>query len=188
MLKQLLSVIGFLSISFTVFASASGAESAPLLSYQMLFKAINLILLLLLLHRFARKPIVKMLSTSAENTKKTIDNSKEALANAESQLSEYEAKIANLEKELATRQQTSLASIEIEKERLISDAKIQSQKLEEQFQNRIEQDVLKAKAEIRAFLVNESSQLAEQIIAEQIGSKERKALVKNYAKYLNKTA
>ena len=188
MLKQLFTTFAFICFSYSAYASSAGNGGASLFSSEMLFKVINFLLLLLILHRFARNPIAKMLSNSAENTKITVDNANEELANAKSRLSEYEAKIVNLEKELATREQTAIAAIEVEKERLISDAKIQSQKLEEQTQNRIEQDILKAKAEIKEFLVNESAQLAEKIIAEQIGSPERKALVENYAKNLNETA
>ena len=157
-------------------------------SSEMLFKLINFLLLLLLLHRFARKPIAKMLSNSAENSKKKIDDAEAELATAKSQLAEYQAKMANLNEELATREKTAHAAIEVEREKLIADTKIQAQKLEQQAQNRIEQDILKAKAEIREFLVHESVQLAEKIISEQIDSKERKALVENYAKYLNETA
>ncbi len=188
MLKQLSTTLIFICLSYSAFASAGGSGAAPLLSSQMLFRVINLILLLLILHRFARKPIAKMLNSSAENTKNIVDSAKEDLANAKARLADYESKIANLEKELAAREQKALAAIETEKEKLISDAKIQAQKLEEQTQNRIEQDILKAKTEIREFLVNESVSLAEKTISEQIGGEERKALIENYTKNLNETA
>jgi len=188
MLKPLLTAFTSLCFSISAHAATAGHESASIFSSEMLFKLINFLLLLFLLYRFARKPITKMLSNSAEKTKITVDNAKEALAKAKARLSEYEVKITALEKELASREQTAMASIEAEKQKMINDAKDQAQKLEAQAQNRIEQDILKAKIEIREFLVNESVQLAEKIISEQIGSKEQKALVENYAKYLNKTA
>jgi F-type H+-transporting ATPase subunit b len=188
MLKQLFTALTFICFSYSAFASAGGGGGASLLSYDMLFKAINLVILLLILHRFARKPIAKMLSSSAENTKETVDSARAELEGAKARLAEYEAKIANLETELATREKTSIAAIEVEKEKLIADAKLQATKLEEQTQNRIEQDILRAKTEIREFLVNESVSLAEKTISEQIGGKERKALIENYAKNLNETA
>lgn len=164
------------------------AAGGSLLSSEMAFKAINFILLLIILHKFARKPIAKMLSNSAENTKKTVDSAKEELAAAKAKLADYEAKITNLEKDLVAREESAMAAIEADKEKMIADAKEQALKLEEQAQNRIEQDILKAKTEIREFLVSESVQFAEKIISEEIGSKEQKALVENYVKYFNQSA
>ncbi|NQU65960.1 MAG: ATP synthase F0 subunit B [SAR324 cluster bacterium] len=188
MSKQLLTAFSLICVSFSAFASSAEGEVASLFSSEMLFKLINFLLLLLILHRFARKPIAKMLSNSAGNTKKKVDDVEAQLAAAKSRLVEYQTKITNLERELETRQESAIGAIELEKERIINDTKNQAQKLEEQSQNRIEQNILKAKAEIRAFLVNESVQLAEKVISEQIDSKKRKVLVENYTKSLNEIA
>lgn len=169
-------------------ASSTGHTGGSLFSSEMAFKTVNFILLLFLLHKFARKPIAKMLSTSAENTKNTVDSAKEELASAKAQLADFESKIANLEKELVTREEKAMAAIEIEKEKMIKDAQEQAEKLEEQSQKRIEQDILKAKADIKEFLINESVQFAEKVIAEEIGNKEQKALVENYVKHFNQSA
>ncbi len=174
-------------ISSTALASGDGAAGS-LLSYEMLFKAINFLLLVFLLNKFAKKPIAKMLSSSAENTKKTIDDAKAELFEAKQQLEDYQSKLANLETELEERRKSALAVIESEKVQMIQDAEDQVKKLEEQSQARIEQDILKAKNEIRDFLVNESVKLAEETIAKEIGSKERKALLENYAKFIKETA
>jgi len=181
----LLSTLVLAFASFTAFASPDGNAGGSLLSAEMAFKAVNFILLLFLLYKFARKPIAKMLSNSAENTKKTIESTKQELAAAKGRLSEYESKIASLEQELKTREDNAMSSIVVEKEKMIADAREQAQKLEEQALNRIEQDVLKAKAEIKAFLVNESIQFAEKLISSEVGKNEHKALVDNYVKFFN---
>ncbi len=188
MRKRLVTAFFMICSAHSAFAATAGHSGGSLLSSEMAFKAINFVILLILLHRFARKPIAKMLSNSAENTKNTTDSAKEELASAKARLAEYEIKIANMEKELASREEIALAAIEAEKVKLIADAKEQAQKLEEQAQNRIEQDILKAKTDIREFLVSESVQFAEKIITDEIGSKEHKALVENYVKYFNQSA
>jgi len=188
MLKQLFTAITMTCVSFTAYAASAGHESASLFSSDMMFKTINFAILLFLLYRYVRKPIANMLSGSAENTKKAVDEAKEELAKAKSQLVEYEQKTADLEKELVSREAAAMESIEAEKEKMIADAKLQAQKLEEQSQNRIDQDILKTKNEIREFLVAESVQLAEKIISEEIGNKEQEALVANYVKYFNQSA
>ena len=171
------------------FALASGGgEGGSLFSLDMLFKTINFLLLLYLLHRFAKKPLANMLSSSAENTKKSLDETKSELVETKKKLEEYQSKLANLEKDLEERQEKALATIESEKQQMILDAENQVEKLEEQCQARIEQDISKAKEDIRQFLVDESVKIAEATITKEVGSKEQKALLNNYTKYLKETA
>lgn len=168
--------------------ASSGGEAGSLLSWEMLFKTVNFLILLFLLHRFAKKPLASMLAASAENTKRTLDNAKAELADAKQKLDDYKSKLSNLEKELEERRRTALSAIETEKQQLIKDAETQVKKLEEQTKARIEQEIVKAKLEIRQYLVNESVKLAEETIAKELGSKEQKALLDNYAKFLKATA
>ncbi len=168
--------------------AAGGGEAGSLLSWDMLFKAINFLLLLYLLNRFAKKPIANMLSSSAESIKKTVEESKTELAETKKKLEEYQAKLSNMEKELEERRTTALSSIEAEKQQLITDAELQVKRLEEQTQARIEQDITNAKEEIRQYLLEESVKLAEETIAKEVGGKEQKALLDNYTKFLKETA
>ncbi len=176
----------------TAFAAGGGGAEGIFMENKaledMIFKTINFLLLLFLLNKFARKPIAKMLSSSAENTKKTADDAKTELAEAKKKLEDYQSKLANMETELEERRKSALAAIETEKAQLIEDAENQVKKLEEQSQARIEQDILKAKAEIREFLVSESVKMAEEAIAKEVGGKERKALFENYAKFIKESA
>lgn len=188
MRKQLITAFVLICSAQSALAASAGHSGGSLLSSEMAFKAINFILLLYLLNRFARKPVARMLSNSAQNTKETMDSVKEELAAAKARLADYESKIAVLEKELTSREENAMAAIEAEKEKMITDAREQAKNLEEQAQNRIEQDIIKAKSEIREFLVQESIQFAEKIITEELGSKEQKALVENYVKYFNQSA
>lgn len=186
MLKKFMFSSVFISISSYAYASSGGGGS--LLSWNMLFKTINFLLLIYLLHRFARKPLANMLRSSAENTKKTIDEARSTLEETKKELADYQAKIANLENELKKRRESALASIEAEKNQLIEDARNQAKNIEEQAQDRMEQSILQAKAEIREFLVNESIKMAEESISKEIGNKEQRALLDNYTKFLKESA
>ena len=172
-------------VNITAFAAGAGGGS--LLSSEMLFKGINFIILLLLLYRFARKPIAGILSKISVSSKETMDSAKERLEAAQNQLKEYQEKLANLEKELEERQKAALEAIEAEKQQIIDDAEIQTKKLEEQSKDRIEQDLSKAKAEIREFIANESIRLAESIIEKEIDAKAQKTLIDTYTNSLKET-
>jgi len=183
-------LVSLLMVGFTASlqASTAGAETASLFSLDMLFKGINFIILLYLLYRFARKPIARLLSTSAENSKKAIDTALFDLEQAQKQLSDYQIKIANLESELAERQKSALASIDAEKAKMVAEAHEQARRLEEQAQKRIEQNLAKAKEEIKAFLISESVKLAEATLVKEIDAKSQTALIKNYTRHLKETA
>ncbi len=192
MLKTLFVIAITAGISSTALAAGGGDATGIFLESKaledMIFKTINLLIFLFLLKKFAGKPIARMLSSSAVNTKKEMDDAKSDLAEAKKKLEDYQSKLANMESELEERRKSALAVIETEKAQMIEDAVNQVEKLEEQSQARIEQDILKAKAEIREFLVNESVKMAEEAIAKEIGSKEQKALFENYAKFIKESA
>lgn len=195
MLKRITASIILVCISAAAFAASGGGHEDYLLSGMMskemqdfLFKCINFAILLFILHKFARKPIANMLSAAAKNTKDTMESAEVKLKKAEAKLADYQKKFVNLEKEMASMQERSMAAIEEEKKKMVKDAEEAAKKIEQQTQVRIEQDVLKAKMEVRHFLVEESIKLAEQLIAEKIDSKEQKALISNYVNIIKEIA
>ncbi len=168
-------------------ASTGGGEGDYLFSSIMgletrdfLFKCFNFAILLYLLHRFARKPIVSILASVAKKTKETMDSSEIKLNDEKSKLAEYRRKIANIEEEIVEMQEQSSKAIEEEKRKAIAEAEETAKKIERQTQVRIEQDLLQAKMEVRAFLVQESAKLAERLIAEKIDGSEQKKLISAY--------
>lgn len=188
-IKTATALSGYLMIaSITAYASSAGSGGhASLLSQEMLFKGINFLILLYLLYRFARKPIAGILSKVAFDSKETMDSAKDRLQDADEQLEEYRKKLHNLENELEERRKSAIIAIEEEKDRIISDAETQAKKLEEQSKDRIEQDLLKAKADIREFIANESVKFAESIISNEIDDKDKKSLIDTYTNSLKET-
>jgi len=187
MLKKIITVVITAGITSTALASAGG-EAGSLLSGEMLFKGINFLILLFLLHRWVKKPLVNVLNAAARNSKETMGSAAQALKDAEAKLVDYQAKVAGLEQQMAEMQQFALTAIEKEKERMIADAKNSAEALEKQSKLRIEQSVLQAKQDIREHLVAESIKLAETKVIQTVDAKVQKALVADYAKRLTETA
>ena len=187
MLKRIIISILFVSVTTIAFAS-SGGEAGSFFSLTMGFKVINFLILLFLLNKFARPAITNMLSNAAKGAKERVDEAEAKLKEAEHKLADYQNKMANLEKDMAKMQEDALVAIENEKEKMVADAKETAGKIEQQSQARIEQDILKAKMEVRAYLVDESIKLAEKFIAEKVDSKEQKALISDYVKVIQEIA
>ena len=187
MLKRIIISILFVSVTSIALAS-SGGEAGSLFSLNMGFKVINFLLLVFLLNKFARPAIANMLSNAAKGAKERVDTAEAKLKEAEQKLADYQTKMANLEKDMAKMQEDALAAIEKEKVKMVADAKEAAEKIDQQSQVRIEQDILKAKMEVRNYLVDESIKLAEKLIAEKVDSKEQKALISDYAKVIQEIA
>jgi F-type H+-transporting ATPase subunit b len=187
MLKRIIISILFVSVTTIAFAS-SGGEAGSFFSLTMGFKVINFLILLFLLNKFARPAIANMLSNAAKGAKERVDEAEAKLKEAEQKLADYQNKMANLKKDMAKMQEDALAAIENEKEQMVADARETAGNIEKQSQARIEQGILKAKMEVRAYLVDESIKLAEKFIAEKVDSKEQKALISDYVKVIQEIA
>jgi F-type H+-transporting ATPase subunit b len=167
---------------------ATAAEGGSLFSTDMLFKVINFVILLAILHKVARKPLVNMLSSTAMTEKEKAENAQKSLAEAERRLEEYTAKIARLEEEMEKRQQDAFQSITEEKKTLLADAEKFARNLEQKTVQRIEQDVHLARNEIQEYLVQESVKMAEKLAVESIDDTTQKSLIENYTQVLERTA
>ena len=185
MLRFIFIIFSFL-VPFQVFASTEGGGGS-LMSMDMLFKAINFLILLILLHIFAKKPLKNMLSTSAKNTKVEFEESKKEVEAIRQELEDYNKKFNNIDQELSESREKILASLEDEKKRNIEETNKLIKTIEKQSELQIEQDILKAKNEIRNFLADESVKLAEKLVTDQMNSSKQDSLMSDYVKVIKKT-
>ncbi|MCP4298143.1 MAG: ATP synthase F0 subunit B [Proteobacteria bacterium] len=172
-------------LSATAFASEGGGS---LFTLDMLYKVVNFLILLAILHKVARKPLVNMLNSSAKTSKEEISSARTSITDAEKKLQEYTQKVADLEKELETRREGALKTIEEEKKTIVEDARKFAENLEMKTSQRINQDLQRAKDEIQDFLVLESIKMAEKLVVGSVDDVKQKSLMENYSQVLEKTA
>ncbi len=154
----------------------------------MLYKVINFLILLAILHKVARKPLVNMLNSSAKASKEEVSSARTSITDAEKKLQEYNEKVADLENELEKRQESALKTIEEEKKTIVEDARKFAENLEMKTSQRINQDLQRAKGEIQDFLVLESIKMAEKLVVGSVDDIKQKSLMDNYSQVLEKTA
>lgn len=175
-----------LRLTTSIFAALTVATNAyaaggSLLSMDMAAKVVNFLILLALLHLLAKKPLAKMMQNVAEAKRENFLEQQKAVDEAEANLAQFKAKIEAQEAEVAQNRKQALAAIEAEKNRIIEDAKTQAANLERNAQMRIDQALERAKSELRSYLAEEASNLAESKLKDQIGPKEQEALMQRYA-------
>jgi len=154
----------------------------------MLFKITNFVIVLILLHIFAKKPITNMLKSSAIATKEAAESGKIKVEEAEKTLAAMKAKISELENEISQKKEAAIISISKEKDEIIREAGVAAEKIRTQTQQKIDQEILQAKAKIREYLIEESMKSAESMVSKKVGTKEHEALLNDYSELLQKTS
>jgi len=168
---------------------ASGSEGTPLdalLSADMGWKALNFLLLLLLLHVFLKKPVGHAFQASATATRDEFELTQKEVLIKEERLQELQRKMQALEAELDERRAVSLKAIEAERKRVLDEAEAHSKQMHEHVEKRIQQTLAKAKNEIRQYLATEAAHLAEAGVKTQIDGPKKQALLDDYQNSITK--
>ena len=89
-----------------------------------------------------------------------------------------------MQKEMGGLKKTALEDAEREKQKIIQDAEILAGKLEEHLDVQISQKILKAKAEIRILLAEETIKIAEKSLKRSVNAKRQEALIQDYTQLI----
>ena len=148
------------------------------------WRVLDFSLLLALVIWALKKANVKQSLADRRNAiDKALNEAAEAKAAAEAKFSEYSAKLAAANKEIDEIYAAIRTEGEAEKARIIAEAKITAEKIREQATQTANQEVLKARTELRSEAVRLAVQLAEQNIKDNIRKDDQDRLV---GEYLNK--
>lgn len=190
MRKAMLTLLLTCVVAGTAFAAGDGGMGlGNALSPEMRFaaKVVNFLVLLGVLHVFAKKPLANMMSNSAKASKELAEQKGIELEQAKKDLIDFKAEAVANEKALEERHEKSLAAIQDQKVQMIKDAESQATRIKAQAESKIEQEVAQAKDDIRAFLVSESTQMAETALKSAFGKDQQKAAMDDYLKKLEQT-
>lgn len=174
----LLTVI-VLSISSLVLASEAGGEGHTPLWKDYMWKIINFGILVLILWKFAKKPLQNFLRQRSELIEKTLNEAKEAKEAAQKALQEVEERLKIKDKEVETIISASKKAGEEERERLIAEGYKLKEKILQQAKTNIEFEVKNAKELIKAEAVELAMELAEKKLKEKLTKEEQERLLED---------
>jgi len=176
----------FLVCANTVlFAAESEGGGSPLVDF--FWKVVNVVVLAAIIYKFAKKPVVNALNSSAESAKKLISDAREAEEKLTAELDEMRGKIAGLEKEAEQMVETAKKDAEIEKERIIEEGRQEIERMKRQASFAMEQERRKAEADLRHWIAEESVALAEKEMKQEMNQNQQNKLVKKYMDELSRT-
>jgi F-type H+-transporting ATPase subunit b len=170
--KRIAALVGFfifnVAVVSFVFASGGGEEAAehtPLWKEYM-WKIFNFVLLIVVLFKFAKKPLANFLQKRTELIEKSLNEAKEAKEAALKALQEVEGRLKAKDSE-----------IEQERDRIIAESSRLKDKILEQAKTNIDFEVKHAKEVIKAEAVELAMELAEKKLKDKLTKDEQERLL-----------
>ena len=145
-----------------------------------LWKVINFVILVVGLYLVWVKVIKKALEKKGEEIKKAMDDAREAKEAAEKRALEYRAKLSDLEKSIAAIAEELRLEGEAEKKKIIAEATSAAVRLAEQARITVEQELIKARIEIRREVAELAARMAGEILSRELKPEDQERLIKEY--------
>ncbi|MCA9539449.1 MAG: F0F1 ATP synthase subunit B [Myxococcales bacterium] len=183
MISRARSLCCLLLLLWTTPAFASGGLTLGSLAFHL----VNLIILLALLIKFARKPVARGLADRADRIEKDIAEATRLHGEARAMLTEYEGKLAGLEKQADELLAQYRADGEAEKQRIIAEAEAEAERIKREAERTAENEVARARTRLEAEVIDLAIAAAEKAIRAQVGPLEHRRLTEEYFGKLEET-
>lgn len=152
-----------------------------------LFALINFGLLIILLVKFAGKPISSYLGERHDKVKSDLEVAARLRAEAESRLAEIQAKTKNLDGELAELKAAVRKDAELEKNRIISAAQAEAVRIAENAERTLQQEVERVKRDLEVEAINAALSAADKLLKQEVTAGDRQRINDEYLDQISGT-
>jgi len=178
----------FLILSFLV-QVVYGAEEGhhgitPTQIQNLIWWTVNFLVLLIILFKLLRKPLVTFLQNRRETIQREYEELLRKKREAEAQYLELQAKLKNMEDEAKQILQNYIEQGQKEKERIIKEAEEQAKRIMEQADLYIKHELEKAKEELRKELAQEVIKLTEERLLKGLTIEDHKRIFRDVVESL----
>jgi F-type H+-transporting ATPase subunit b len=156
---------------------AEGEETGKKAGRELIYKFINLALLVGTLGFLLRKPLVGFFAERSASIRKGLEEGRKALEASQAQLKAVEEKLQHLEEEIAAFRASAGREMEAERQRLKLAAAEEAEKILQSARAQTEVAVRAAKLELKSYLAEQAVELAEEIIRRRLDEAGRRKLV-----------
>ncbi len=172
-----LAAIGFASEG----AEGAHGSHAAMQMKDLAWRTLNFALLAALVIWIIKKfKVGQLLADRQAGIEKALKDAVQAREAAEKKYAEYSDKLSRATKEIDEIYASIKKEGELEKERIIAEAKVSAEKIKQQAEQTAAREVLKARAELQAEAARLAVQLAEQALREKVGKDDQNRLVGEY--------
>jgi len=159
-------------------AAEEGAHMSPWA--EMLYKTVNTLVLFGLLIYFLRKPVARFFRGAAAAQKDELEEVRKQERVASQALEDQRREIEELHAAVERMRQAARADAATELNLMTQEANTLAEKLLAQTRVQVEQELRKARMELRNQLADDTVRLAEDLIRRRLGPTQQQALVREY--------
>ena len=157
-----------------------GEEEGKREGRELLYKFINLALLVGALGFVLRKPLADFFAQRSASIRKGLEEGRKALEASQAQLKTVEEKLQHLEEEIAAFKASAGREMEAERQRLKLAAAEEAEKILQAARAQTEIAVRAARLELKSYAAEQAVELAEEIIRRRLDEAGRKKLVEDF--------
>lgn len=152
--------------------------SVPLLK-DLLLRVINFALLVAILVKFGKKPVMGALHGRTQKIREEFEDLEAKRAEAEKEYKEYETRLSSVDDELKDMVEKAVAQGQEAKERIIAEAEEAAENIKRQAEMAVQTEITEARRRLKDEIANQAAEMAEEIIRKNLKSADQEKLVKD---------
>jgi F-type H+-transporting ATPase subunit b len=184
--KLAVILLTFMLMPALVYAAKEGEEGGG--GAELIYKLINFVVMAVGAYIVWKKAIKGLLAKRGDSIKKALEDAKNAREAADAKAAEYRQKLSLLEKRIEELHLELRAEGEAEKSRILREAEEAVNKIKVQAKFASEQELKKAKMEIKKEVAVLAVALAEELLKKELTPADQEKLIKGYLENLKLTA
>lgn len=161
-------------------AVAHASEPAGEEFVDILLKGLNLALVFGLIAWYGREPMRRFFADRRQVIAQDLGQAAKLLTDAELKYAEWERRMAGLDAELAEIRQQARERAEAERIRILADATASGERIRRDAETSLEQELRRARAELRAEAADLAVRLAGQLVAERMTAADGEKLLEEF--------
>lgn len=179
-MKAVLLALIIVSVCSTVACAAGGEIDSGVLLKDFLYRVFNFAIVVAILAYFLTKPIKKGLAGRSEEIEKALAEAKQAKEDAEAKFAEYDRKLTQATDEIAEISAAIKREGELEKQKIIANAKAMAEQIEKDAGKAAELEIAKAKEQLQREAVELAVGVAEDLLKKNFTKDDDTRLIDEY--------
>ncbi|MBW2660073.1 MAG: ATP synthase F0 subunit B [Deltaproteobacteria bacterium] len=165
-------------------AAAADAHGGGSLSAAKLkdlgWRIVNFIALMIILVKFAAKPIGSGLASRQKQIKEEIEDLQQKRVEAEQSYDDFQVKLANVESEIDTIVDRAVAQAEIEKTKILEKAELAVEDLKRAAEMAIQNEITEARRSLKDEVAEQAAVMAEELIVKNLTDDDQVKIIDDY--------